>query len=158
MTTKRAPHSKRKRAALFGSFPERSTRAALGGRYPGLEPQLFTGAKPGIGRTLIASHDASSDRVGRISIAESPDGRPHRCDVVIEMALCAPQRERDRVARKRLGELTVNVQVVPDLKRHENGGEYIALGIPRAAGVASTSNGRYFLRVGDTCRPIVGDD
>jgi len=52
----------------------------------------------------------------------------------------------------------VNVQVAPELKRHENGGEYIALTIPRAAGVASTSDGRYFLRVGDTCRPIVGDD
>ena len=63
----------------------------------------------------------------------------------------------DRI-RKRVGELTVNVQVVPELKRHDNGGEYIALTIPRASGVASTSDGRYFLRVGDTCRPIVGDD
>lgn len=63
----------------------------------------------------------------------------------------------DRI-RKRVGELTVNVQVVPELKRHENGGEYVALVIPRAVGVASTSDGRYFLRVGDTCRPIVGDD
>ncbi|MFT4102130.1 MAG: ATP-binding protein [Burkholderiaceae bacterium] len=63
----------------------------------------------------------------------------------------------DRI-RKRVGELTVNVQVVPELKRHENGGEYIALTIPRATGIASTSDGRYFLRVGDTCRPIVGDD
>ena len=59
---------------------------------------------------------------------------------------------------KRVGELTVNVQVVPELKRHENGGEFVALTIPRAAGVASTSDGRYFLRIGDTCRPIVGDD
>lgn len=63
----------------------------------------------------------------------------------------------DRI-RKRVGELTVNVQVMPELRRHENGGEYIALTIPRATGVASTSDGRYFLRVGDTCRPIVGDD
>jgi ATP-dependent DNA helicase RecG len=63
----------------------------------------------------------------------------------------------DRI-RKRVGELTVNVQVVPELKRHDNGGEYLALTIPRGAGVASTSDGRYFLRVGDTCRPIVGDD
>ncbi len=63
----------------------------------------------------------------------------------------------DRI-RKRVGELTVNVQVVPELKRHENGGEYIVLTIPRATGIASTSDGRYFLRVGDTCRPIVGDD
>ncbi len=63
----------------------------------------------------------------------------------------------DRI-RKRVGELTVNLQVVPELKQHENGGEYIALTIPRAAGVASTSDGRYFLRIGDACRPIVGDD
>ena len=63
----------------------------------------------------------------------------------------------DRI-RKRIGELTVNVQAVPELKRHENGGEFIALTIPRASGVASTSDGRYFLRIGDTCRPILGDD
>jgi len=63
----------------------------------------------------------------------------------------------DRI-RKRVGELTVNVQVVPELKRHENGGEYISLAIARSAGVASTSDGRYFLRIGDTCRPITGDD
>jgi ATP-dependent DNA helicase RecG len=63
----------------------------------------------------------------------------------------------DRIS-KRVGELTVNVRVLPELKRHENGGEYIALTIPRAMGVASTSDGRYFLRIGETCRPIVGDD
>ena len=63
----------------------------------------------------------------------------------------------DRIG-KRGGELTVNVQVVPELKQHENGGEYIVLTIPREVGVALTSDGRYFLRVGDTCRPMVGDD
>lgn len=60
--------------------------------------------------------------------------------------------------RKRVGELTVNVLVAPEIKRHTNGGEYIVVTIPRAVGVASTSDGRYYLRVGDTCRPIVGDD
>ena len=40
----------------------------------------------------------------------------------------------------------------------DNGGQFIALTIPRALGVASTCDGRYFLRVGDTCRPVVGDD
>ena len=63
----------------------------------------------------------------------------------------------DRI-RKRVGELTVNVQVVPELKCHDNGGEFVALFVSRAPGVASTSDGRYFLRIGDTCRPIVGDD
>lgn len=60
--------------------------------------------------------------------------------------------------RKRIGELTVNVQALPDLRRDENGGEYIVLEIPRSVGVASTRDGRYFLRIGDECRPIVGDD
>src|SRR6185503_5118630 len=74
-----------------------------------------------------------------------------------------PQAQRidpsllDRI-RKRVGENTVNVQILPELRRHENGGEYIVLTIPRSVGVASTSDGRYFLRVGDTCRPVVGDD
>lgn len=63
----------------------------------------------------------------------------------------------DRI-RKRMTELTVNVQVLPEVHRHENGGEYIVLTVPRAVGVASTTDGRYFLRVGDTCQPIVGDD
>lgn len=60
--------------------------------------------------------------------------------------------------RKRVGELTVNVQVLPELKRHENGGEYVSLTVPRSVGVASTTDGRYFARIGDCCRPVVGDD
>ncbi len=63
----------------------------------------------------------------------------------------------DRI-RKRVGELTVNVQVLPELHKSETGDEFIVLTIPRSVGVASTSDGRYFVRVGDTCRPVVGDD
>lgn len=63
----------------------------------------------------------------------------------------------DRV-RKRVGELTVNVQALPELHRSDNGGEYIVVTVPRSVGVASTSDGRYFLRVGDACQPVVGDD
>ena len=63
----------------------------------------------------------------------------------------------DRI-RKRVGELTVNVDVAPEVRTSANGGEYVALTIPRAVGVASTSDGRYFLRIGDACRPVVGDD
>ncbi|RMX18484.1 ATP-dependent DNA helicase [Vandammella animalimorsus] len=60
--------------------------------------------------------------------------------------------------RKRIGELTVNVQVAVALERASNGGEFIALTIGKAVGVASTSDGRYLLRVGDTCVPVRGDD
>jgi ATP-dependent DNA helicase RecG len=63
----------------------------------------------------------------------------------------------DRI-RKRIGELAVNVDLAAEVHTSRNGGEYIVLTIPRAVGVASTSDGRYFLRVGDDCRPVVGDD
>ncbi|AFL75742.1 ATP-binding protein [Thiocystis violascens] len=60
--------------------------------------------------------------------------------------------------RKRIGELTVNVQALPGVQRAANGGEFIELLIDRSPSVASTTDGRYFLRVGDSCRPILGDD
>ena len=60
--------------------------------------------------------------------------------------------------RKRMGELTVNVQALPSLQRAANGGEFIELVIDRSASVASTRDGRYFLRVADTCQPVLGDD
>jgi len=60
--------------------------------------------------------------------------------------------------RKRISELTVNVQALPSLRRDANGGEFVELMIERSPSVASTSDGRYFLRVADTCVPVVGDD
>lgn len=60
--------------------------------------------------------------------------------------------------RKRIGELTVNVKVLSEVQRAENGGEMLVLTVLRATGVASTTDGRYFLRVGDTRQPVVGDD
>jgi ATP-dependent DNA helicase RecG len=63
----------------------------------------------------------------------------------------------DRV-RKRIGELTVNVQVAPSLVSAANGGEFIDLVVARSVGVASTADGRFFVRVGDACKPVVGDD
>jgi ATP-dependent DNA helicase RecG len=60
--------------------------------------------------------------------------------------------------RKRMGELTMNVQALPSLQKAANGGQFIELVIERSAAVASTRDGRYFLRVGDTCQPVLGDD
>ncbi|MEH3021525.1 MAG: ATP-binding protein [Pseudomonas oryzihabitans] len=59
--------------------------------------------------------------------------------------------------RKRIQELTVNVSVFPQLVVADNQGEYIELSIARSFGIASTTDGRYFMRVGDSCVPIVGD-
>ena len=68
-----------------------------------------------------------------------------------------PPELLDRL-RKRIGELTVNVQALPSLQRAANGAEFIELAIDRSPAVASTRDGRYFLRVGDTCQPVLGDD
>lgn len=60
--------------------------------------------------------------------------------------------------RKRVGELTVNVQALPSLERASNGGEYVDMVVERSPNVASTADGRYFLRIADTCIPVLGDD
>ena len=60
--------------------------------------------------------------------------------------------------RHKLAERTVNVAVLPDIVTAPNGGQYIELRIPRAIAVASTTDGRYFLRVADQSKPITGDD
>ncbi|NQY84196.1 MAG: putative DNA binding domain-containing protein, partial [Alcanivorax sp.] len=63
----------------------------------------------------------------------------------------------DTLARK-ITERTVNVMALPQIKKALNGGEYIELQVPRANAVASTSSGRYFLRVADQSKPVTGDD
>lgn len=60
--------------------------------------------------------------------------------------------------RRRISERTVNVTVLPDIRLAGNGGEFLELGIPRAMSVASTTDGRYFLRIADESKPVVGDD
>jgi ATP-dependent DNA helicase RecG len=60
--------------------------------------------------------------------------------------------------RRKLAERTVNVVVLPNIVTANNGGQYIDLTVPRATGTASTTDGRYYLRVADQSRPITGDD
>lgn len=60
--------------------------------------------------------------------------------------------------RRKLAERTVNVAALPDVITAPNGGQYIELRIPRAMAVASTTDGRYFLRVADQSKPVTGDD
>jgi ATP-dependent DNA helicase RecG len=60
---------------------------------------------------------------------------------------------------KRIPEITLNVAVHPVLKKAENGGEYIELSIYRSAQtIASTTDGRYFMRISDECKPILPED
>ena len=60
--------------------------------------------------------------------------------------------------RRKIAERSVNVAVLPDVVTAANGGQYINLAIPRAIAVASTTDGRYFLRVADQSKPVTGDD
>ncbi|MES1255209.1 MAG: ATP-binding protein [Acidobacteriota bacterium] len=60
--------------------------------------------------------------------------------------------------RRKLAERTVNVTVLPGVVTAADGGQYLELHIPRALGVASTTDGHYFLRVADQSRPVTGDD
>lgn len=60
--------------------------------------------------------------------------------------------------RKRVAERSVNVHVALAIERAGNGGEVLLLTVARSVGVASTADGRYYLRVGDQCRPILGDE
>ena len=70
---------------------------------------------------------------------------------------CIESRLLDRI-RKRVGELTVNVTVIPEIQTAANGGQLIVLTIQRAIGVASTCDGRFYMRIGDDCKPILGDE
>ncbi len=60
--------------------------------------------------------------------------------------------------RRRLAELTVNVSVRPQLRVADNGGELVELVVDRSTAVASTTDGRYFLRIGDASKPVLGDE
>ena len=60
--------------------------------------------------------------------------------------------------RRKIAERTVNVNVLPDVVTAANGSQYIDLAIPRSIAVASTTDGRYFLRVADQSKPVTGDD
>jgi len=60
--------------------------------------------------------------------------------------------------RRKLAERTVNVTVLPSIVTASNGGQYTELSIPRSMAVASTTDGRYFLRVADQSKPVTGDD
>ena len=60
--------------------------------------------------------------------------------------------------RKKVGEQTVNVFVLPQVAVAENGGQYIELTVSAGRSVASTTDGRFFIRVSDGSKPVVGEE
>lgn len=61
--------------------------------------------------------------------------------------------------RKRIPQLTVNVGVVTSVQTAGNGGEFVEIRVHgNQQSVASTSDGRFFIRVSDETQPVRGDD
>lgn len=60
---------------------------------------------------------------------------------------------------KTIPALTVNVGIAPSIKTAENGAQFIELKVFRTTqSVASTTDGRYYMRVSDDCKPIPPED
>lgn len=61
--------------------------------------------------------------------------------------------------RKRISELTVNVGFDASKETAENGGQWIQLKVfPSQSSVASTTNGQYYIRISDHCKPVLPDE
>ena len=60
---------------------------------------------------------------------------------------------------KKISGWTINVGISARKETAGNGGEYIILSVYRSAqSIASTSNGKYYIRVSDDCKPIPPDE
>lgn len=53
---------------------------------------------------------------------------------------------------------TINVTAFAEILTHENGAQFIRLRINRGHTVASTTSGKYYLRIADNSVPITGED
>lgn len=53
---------------------------------------------------------------------------------------------------------TVNVAAHAEIIKAENGGEFLRLHISRGLSAASTSSGKYYIRIGDNTLPLIGDE
>lgn len=67
-------------------------------------------------------------------------------------------RDLTEKVRKRIGELTVNVSAAVSIVATANGGEVLDVRVSRSHSPASTTDGRYYARISDECKPLLGDD
>jgi len=89
------------------------------------------------GRLLIGIEDGE---------AEPPAGQRVSAEII----------EKVRV---RLAELTMNVSAVVQLCHSAiTDGQYLEVTVPRSVSPSSTTDGRFYFRVGDTTKPLTGDD
>ncbi|MGH8709806.1 MAG: ATP-binding protein [Burkholderiales bacterium] len=113
--------------------------------------------------SIIAGGKADFDVIARecVGFANARGGHLH---VGIEDEADQPpdaQRIDDSLLeslQKRIPQLTHNVIIAPTKVTAANSGEYIDLVVSPTQHIACTSDGRYFLRVGDECRRVMPDD
>ncbi len=60
--------------------------------------------------------------------------------------------------RKRISELTINITTSGKIITDQNGGEYLELSIANCSSIASTSKGKYLIRISDKCTPVLPED
>lgn len=61
--------------------------------------------------------------------------------------------------QKRISELTINVALTISKQKESNNGEWIKIEIlPSAHTIASTTNGQYYIRIADNCKPVLPDE
>jgi ATP-dependent DNA helicase RecG len=86
-------------------------------------------------------------------------------DVGIENKAALPEsiqtipEDLPAIIHKRISELTINVGVVVNIQTAENGGQFVRVQILYSAStIASTTDGRYYIRSGDTTVPLLPDE
>lgn len=61
--------------------------------------------------------------------------------------------------QKKISSLTHNVIIIPTKMEAENGGEYIRIQVLRnQQSIASTTTGKYYMRISDECKPVLSED
>lgn len=90
-------------------------------------------------------------RGGRIIIGiEDGKGEPPEGQIL-------PPKLLEKIV-KRVGELTVNVTIALEVLYADKGSQCLELRIARAHAPASTTDGRYYMRIADDCKPLIGND
>ncbi|MES0334843.1 MAG: ATP-binding protein [Candidatus Magnetobacterium sp. LHC-1] len=89
---------------------------------------------------------------GRIIIGfEDKDKQPPPAQIVTDDVVNA--------TITRLRSLCFNVSLsVSNIETHDNGGQYFVIMVSPSKAIATTSNGKLYIRVGDQCQPVHGED
>ena len=60
--------------------------------------------------------------------------------------------------QNKINNRTSNVNAYGEILTHSNGGQYLRLHISRGSSAASTTSGKFFMRVSDNSVPVIGSD